>query len=59
MESVKFVTGIRKLEWIPQTASGFRILFMTDFAYEQLKARAGVFIYSNAEGKGKDFIHCQ
>ena len=39
---------------IPQTVSGFRILFITELAYEQVKARAAIFIYSDAEFKGKD-----
>ena len=42
---------------IPQTVCGFRILFITELACEQLKARAGTLIYSNAEIKGND--HCQ
>ena len=33
--------------------SGFRILFVTELAYKQLKARDGILIYSNAETKGK------
>ena len=41
---------------ILQTVSGFRILLITYLAYRQLKARAGILIYSNAEFKGKDLI---
>ena len=50
-------SGFRNFKWIPQTASGFRILFITELAYEQLKARAGFLIYSNAEFKGKDLTN--
>ena len=38
----------------PQTVNGFRILFNTELAYEQLKTRAGIFISSNAEIKSKE-----
>ena len=48
------VNGIRKFTRIPQTVSGFRILFNTEFAYEQLKATAGILISSNTEIKSKD-----
>ena len=36
------VSGICKCKRIPQTVSRFRILFITELAYEQLKARAGI-----------------
>ena len=52
----QIVSGIRKCKRIPQTLSGFRILFITELAYEQLKARAGTIIYGNAELEGKDLI---
>ena len=39
-----------------QTITGFRILFITELAYKQLKARAGILIYRNEEVKGKDLI---
>ena len=42
--------------WIPQNVSGFRILFNAELAYEQLKARSGILISSNAEFKSKDLI---
>ena len=32
------VSGFRKCKYIPQTIKGFRILFNTELAYEQLKA---------------------
>ena len=32
------VNGIRKCKWIPQIVIGFRFLFNTELAYEQLKA---------------------
>ena len=54
MEPAKLVSGIRKSKRIPQTVSGFRVLFITEHAYEQLKARARILINSNAEFKGKD-----
>ena len=54
MDSAKFVGGIGKFKRIPQTVNGFRVLFITELAYEQLKARAGIIIYGNAEFKGKD-----
>ena len=47
-------SGFRNCKRIPQTVSGFRILFITELAYEQLKARAGFLIYSNAELKGQE-----
>ena len=54
MESAN-VSGIRKIcKRNPQTVSGLGILFITELAYKQLKARAGILIYSNAEFKGKD-----
>ena len=53
MESAKLVSGIRNCQRIPHTVSEFRILSITELAHEQLKARAGVLIYSNAEFKGK------
>ena len=53
MESAKFVRGTRKCQRIPQNVSEFRILSITEFAYEQLKARVGILIYSNAQYKGK------
>ena len=51
VESAKLVSGIRKCKRIPQTLIGFRILFITKLAYEQLKARAGIFIYSKGNWK--------
>ena len=54
MEFAKLVSGFRKSKRIPQTVGGFRVLFITKLAYEQLKARAGILINSNAEFKGKD-----
>ena len=36
--------------------SEFRILSITDLAYEQLKARAGIFIFITAKFKCKDLI---
>ena len=53
MESANFVSGIHKIKPILQTVSGFRTLFVTELEDEQLKATAGVLIYSNAEFKGK------
>ena len=50
----QIVTGIRNCKRIPQTASGFRILFITKLAYEELKARAGTLTCSTAEFTGKD-----
>ena len=38
------VSGIRTCKRNPQTKSGFRILFVTEVAYEQLKASAGILI---------------
>ena len=49
MEFEKIVGRIRKCKRIPKIVSGIRILFITEFAYEQLKARAGIHIFSNAE----------
>ena len=51
--------GFRNCKWIPQNVSGIRkmgipILFITELVYEQLKARAGILISSNAEFKSKD-----
>ena len=44
----------------PQIVSGFCNLFSSEFAYENFKARARNFIYSNSEFWSKDFdIHCQ
>ena len=40
--------------WIPQTVSGFRILFNNEIAYEKLKSWAGILIFSNAEFKSKE-----
>ena len=54
MESAKFVSGFCKCKRIPQTVRGFRILFNTELAYEQLKAGAAILIYSNADFKGKN-----
>ena len=48
------VSGIRKCKRIPQNVIGFIILFITELAYEQLKARAGILIYSYAKFKSKD-----
>ena len=48
--------GFRNSMWILQNVSGFRILFNAELAYEQLKARAGILISSNAEFKSKDLI---
>ena len=48
------VSGIRKCKWNPQTVSGFQILFITELAYEQLKDRAEIPLFSNAEFKSKD-----
>ena len=62
VESAKLVSGIRKCKRIPQTLIGFRILFITKLAYEQLKARAGIFIYSKRELKGiemEGLNHCR
>ena len=42
---------------IPQIVCGFRILFITEFAHEQLKARAGILIYSDAELDGTDLTN--
>ena len=53
MESKKFVGGIRKRKRIPKIVSGFRIVFNTELAYEQLKAGAGIHIFSNAEFQSK------
>ena len=44
-------SGIRKCKWSPQTVYGFRVLFITEVAYEQLKARTG---YSNEKFEAKD-----
>ena len=44
------VSGIRDCKRIPQTVSGI----ITDFTLKQLKARAGILIYSNVEFKSKD-----
>ena len=54
VESANFVRKIRNCKRIPQSVSGFRISSYTELAYEQLKAIAGVLIYSNAEFNGKD-----
>ena len=40
--------------WNPQTVIGFRILFITELAYEQLKARAGFLVCSDENFKNKD-----
>ena len=48
------VSGVRKGKRVTQTLSGFRILFISELAYEQLKARSEILIYSKAEFKGKD-----
>ena len=48
VESAKFVSGIRKYKRTSQTVYEFRFLFTTELAYEQLKSRAEIFIYSNA-----------
>ena len=50
----KLVSGIRTCKWVPQTVSGFRVLFFTELAYEQLRARAGILIYTNVKFKCKD-----
>ena len=44
----------RKCKPILQIVNGIRILFITEIAYKQLKARAEVLIYSNEKFKGKD-----
>ena len=56
VETAKFVSEIRKYKRIPQTVSGFRNLFNAEIVSEQLKARAGILISSNAEFKAKDLI---
>ena len=49
------LNGIHKTcTWNPQIVSEFRILFITELAYEQLKAIAGILICSNLEFKSKD-----
>ena len=50
----QIVSRIRKCKWNPQTVNGFRMLFFSELAYEQLKARAGILIFSNEEFKSKD-----
>ena len=50
------VSGIRKCKWHPQVVSGLRSSFDTECAYEQLKARAGILLFINAEFKSKDLI---
>ena len=45
---------MHKIQRIPQIVRGFRILSITELAYEQLKPRARILIYSNAEFKGTD-----
>ena len=56
VKSAKFVSGIHKFTRIPQTVSGLRNLFKSELGYEQLKSRAGIVIYSNAEFEGKNLI---
>ena len=51
------VMGIRKCKWNPQTVSGLRILFITELACEQLKARTGNLIFSNKEFKSKNLTN--
>ena len=46
-------SGFYNGEWIPQKVSGVRTYFLNELAYEQLKARAGILIFSNAEFKSK------
>ena len=53
MKSAKFASGLRKSKRNQQTVYVFRILLITDLAYQQLKARARILIYSNAEFKSK------
>ena len=48
------VSGICKCKWNPQTVSGFQVSIITVLAYEQLKDRAEILIFSNAEFKSKD-----
>ena len=50
------VSGIRKYKQIPQTVNRFRNLFITELAYQQLKAGAGELIFSNPEFECKDLI---
>ena len=50
------VSGSRKCKWNTQTESGFRFFFITELAYEYLKARAEILIFSNEEFQSKDLI---
>ena len=59
VEATKFVSGIRKGKRIPQIVSDYEFLFFTEIAYEKLKARGGIFIYSNAQFESKDLSICQ
>ena len=47
-------SGFRNCKWIPQNVSGFRILFNTELAYEQLKAKLEFLSLPMLEFKSKD-----
>ena len=48
------VSGTRKCKWNPHTVNEFQALFITELAYEQLKARTGILIFNNEEFKSKN-----
>ena len=52
----KFVSEVSKCKRIAQTVSGFRTVLITELAFEQLKAGAGIRVFSKVEYKRKNLI---